>query len=468
MRVLNMQLRTWKPLVVLSVLVLAGSLSVAAVLAAAPSHIARVVSPVRASARPAAPNVNCVSNGSITDSDPGLSPRWTTGTSGSCAAGGGCVSTGAGFYHYDVYNYSNTTGSSICVTIALTGTGASQLQSAAYQNSFDPTTICTPNFLGRGDSAYSVTVPANTALIVEVNELVENTGTPKNYTLTVGGLPSCPASNTATPTATNTPTNTPTVANTATRTPSNTPTNTPVSANTATRTPTTNPVLTNTPTTTPNNTRTNTPAITRTPTATVPVSGSATATPTACAINFSDVQPSDYFYQAVLYLYCHGAISGYGDGTFRPFNLTTRGQLTKIVVLAEGWTIYTPPTPTFRDVPATDTFYQYIETAYSHSIISGYACGTGCLEFRPGNNVTRGQLCKIIVLAQGWEITPPSVATFRDVPVGDTFFGEIETAYSHGIISGYSCGTGCLEFRPGNNATRGQIAKIVYLAVTSP
>lgn len=72
------------------------------------------------------------------------------------------------------------------------------------------------------------------------------------------------------------------------------------------------------------------------------------------------------------------------------------------------------------------------------------------------------------VLAQRWEITPPSVATFRDVPVGDTFFGEIETAYSHGIISGYSCGAGCFEFRPGNNATRGQIAKIVYLAVTGP
>src|SRR5207247_4529443 len=98
----------------------------------------------------------------------------------------------------------------------------------------------------------------------------------------------------------------------------------------------------------------------------------------------------------------------------------------------------------------------------------GYSCGIGCLEFRPESNVTRAQLCKIIVLAEGWDITPPPVPTFRDVPKGDPFYGFIETAYSHGIISGYNCGRSCLEFRPGNNATRGQICKIVYLAVTGP
>jgi len=40
----------------------------------------------------------------------------------------------------------------------------------------------------------------------------------------------------------------------------------------------------------------------------------------------------------------------------------------------------------------------------------------------------------------------------------------VETAYEHGIISGYSDGT----FRPGNNATRGQIVKFVYCAIIAP
>ena len=140
-----------------------------------------------------------------------------------------------------------------------------------------------------------------------------------------------------------------------------------------------------------------------------------------------------------------------------------------MVVLAEGWAIVTPTgAPTFRDVPATHPFYTYIETAYDHRIISGYSCGSGCLEFRPFNNVTRGQLTKIIVVAQGWAITPTFRPTFQDVPAGDPFYGYIETAYAHQIISGYSCGTSCLEFHPGATATRGQIAKIVYNAVHFP
>src|SRR5204862_1746250 len=133
------------------------------------------------------------------------------------------------------------------------------------------------------------------------------------------------------------------------------------------------------------------------------VSATASATVTPCTMPFIDVLPTDYFYEAVRYLYCEGAISGYGT-VFLPYNNTTRGQLTKIVTLAEHWQIYTPPSPTFIDVPTDHPFYQYIETSYHQGIISGYSCGTGCLEFRPGNNVTRGQLCKIIVLAEQWGI----------------------------------------------------------------
>ena len=44
------------------------------------------------------------------------------------------------------------------------------------------------------------------------------------------------------------------------------------------------------------------------------------------------------------------------------------------------------------------------------------------------------------------------------------FYDYIETAYHHGIISGYADGT----FRPGNSATRGQICKIVYDALLNP
>ena len=177
-------------------------------------------------------------------------------------------------------------------------------------------------------------------------------------------------------------------------------------------------------------------------------------------MSFSDIFPTDYYYEAVRSLYCNGVISGYSDNTFRPFNPTTRGQLTKIVVLGFGIPLYMPPTPTFTDVPTTHTFYQYIETAAHEGLVSGYADGT----FRPQNDVTRGQLSKIVAEAAGWPLVNPPTPTFLDVPTTHTFYQYVETAYDRGIISGYADGT----FRPGNNATRGQISKIVYQAVIAP
>lgn len=234
-------------------------------------------------------------------------------------------------------------------------------------------------------------------------------------------------------------------------TPTSIPTRTPTPHSTAiaTHTPTQistvqapSPTLTAVPTNLPTSTATDQP----------------TNTPTVCAVAFFDVSSSDFFYPGVIHLACAGAISGYSDGTFRPYNDATRGQLSKIVVLAEGWPIDTTGAPHFSDVQVGSPFYDYVQTAYNHSIISGYADGT----FRSVANVTRGQLSKIVVTAEGWPIDLHGAPHFSDVQAGSAFYGYVETAYYRGIISGYSDGT----FRPGNNAIRGQIAKIVYGAVT--
>jgi hypothetical protein len=216
-------------------------------------------------------------------------------------------------------------------------------------------------------------------------------------------------------------------------------------------TPTVTPVFTAGATDTP--TRTATPSATTIPPTVSP-------TPTLCSISFfQDVHPSDYFYSAVQYLYCRGVVSGY-EYEFRPYNNTTRGQLCKIVVLGFDIPVNTDGGPHFSDVSQTDPFYAYIETAYNSNIVSGYGDDT----FRPANNVTRGQLSKIVVSAEGWPIQTEGGPHFSDVPISDPFYEFVETAYNREVISGYADGT----FRPGNPATRGQIAKIVYAAVTSP
>ncbi len=184
---------------------------------------------------------------------------------------------------------------------------------------------------------------------------------------------------------------------------------------------------------------------------------------------------SDYFYVPVQYLYCHGVISGYNDGTFRPYNNTTRSQMVKIVVLGFEKAIVTPAggAYTFTDVTPSNPFFSVVETAAADNIVSGYTCGMApagpCDSmhrpyFLPYNYVTRGQLSKIDVIAAGFALINPPTPHFSDVPRGSTFYTVIETAYCHGVISGYNDGT----FRPYNNAIRGQISKIVYLSITNP
>ncbi len=77
---------------------------------------------------------------------------------------------------------------------------------------------------------------------------------------------------------------------------------------------------------------------------------------------------------------------------------------------------------------------------------------------------TNLQVTKIVVLAEGWTLECPQQGHFSDVPHDNSFFCYIETAVSHGIINGYGDGT----FLPSNPAFRGQISKIVYLAITQP
>jgi hypothetical protein len=182
---------------------------------------------------------------------------------------------------------------------------------------------------------------------------------------------------------------------------------------------------------------------------------------TNLAGSFSDVPYGYYAYEQVYALGTNHVVNGYDDGTFRPNAATTRGQVAKMIVLATGWPINTTDGPHFTDVPVGSTFYDYIETAYQHGIIRGYSDGT----YRPGENVTRGQLMKIVAGAAGWKIDTTGGPHFTDVPVGSTFYDYIETAYNNGFIKGYDDGT----FHPGNNATRGQISKILYpLLVAMP
>ena len=164
------------------------------------------------------------------------------------------------------------------------------------------------------------------------------------------------------------------------------------------------------------------------------------------------------FYDYIRCLACRGIVGGYpcgGPGEpcpgqyFRPDNNVTRGQVSKIVSESAGFADAVPSTQqTFEDVPNGSTFWLWIERLAGRGIISGYPCGgpfEPCVApgnrpyFRPNNDVTRGQLSKIVSGAAGWTETPTG-QTFQDAPPGSTFYLYIERMASRGIISGYPCG----------------------------
>jgi hypothetical protein len=206
---------------------------------------------------------------------------------------------------------------------------------------------------------------------------------------------------------------------------------------------------------------------------------------------FTDVCPGDYFYEPTLALVDLGIIAGYNSSPpcttpahipcFKPYNNVTRGQTAKIVSLAAG---FNEPVSgqMFEDVPPSHTFYPYVQRLATRQIIGGYSCG-GPSEpcgpgnrpyFRPGNDVTRGQISKITAESFGFD-EAVSGQTFEDVTPGSTFYVYVERIASRGIINGYPCG-GQGEpcgpgsrpyFRPNNALIRAQTTKIVYLAMQS-
>ena len=112
----------------------------------------------------------------------------------------------------------------------------------------------------------------------------------------------------------------------------------------------------------------------------------------------------------------------------------------------------------FADVKTDSPYYQQINYLKQNNIAQGYQDGT----YGINNDISRAELIKIFVNAT----IPQSIISsclernaqnaFRDVPQNDPFANYICVSQEYGIVAGYSDGT----FRPNNNVTYGEAAKI--------
>lgn len=123
---------------------------------------------------------------------------------------------------------------------------------------------------------------------------------------------------------------------------------------------------------------------------------------TASAYAYSDVFIHDDYYGAVEKLGALGVINGYEDNTFRPGDLVTREQFSKMAVCAINRATDSLAmgsyTCKFSDVPDGHWSIPYINYISAKEIIKGYADGS----FGPGNNINYAEASTILCRLLGY------------------------------------------------------------------
>lgn len=309
--------------------------------------------------------------------------------------------------------------------------------------------------------------PAMTGTIMVVAATCP-TSTPTNTAISTAT-----ATYTPSPSATRTGTSTPvsTASSTATSTPSGTPTLQATATATYTFTPPPSQSASRTATNTPANTPTNIATLQTTSTAIVASPTSTPISPSSTPLLTPSLPPSAT--STVMATATSTIESGHTATLTNTPQIPPTSTATRTMVAGTGTptpaepTSTQLPTPTvcaiqFVDVPTGSTFYPFVRCLACMGIISGYEDAT----FRPENNITRGQAAKVLANAAGFtKAIPQTQQTFMDVPPGSTFWVFIERLAERGVISGYSCGADgepCpgAYFRPQNNMTREQLAKV--------
>ncbi len=157
----------------------------------------------------------------------------------------------------------------------------------------------------------------------------------------------------------------------------------------------------------------------------------------APAATFADVAAGQWYYGWVERLAALGVTVGHGDGTYRPHQPVTRGEMAVFVVRALELQPVEPVTGVFADVAAGAFYAGHAERLLAAGITDG--CATVPLRYCPGAAVTREEMASFV--ARAFElalvVVPPrpsvdgltlslelvvggmSQPLFVDAPVGD-------------------------------------------------
>lgn len=171
--------------------------------------------------------------------------------------------------------------------------------------------------------------------------------------------------------------------------------------------------------------------------------------------NFSDVPADHAFAAEIEWAAGEDIVEGYPDGSFRPTEVVTRGQMAAFLHRFDEATAKAACTEApFPDVPADHPFCSEIEWLADQGISVGYADGT----FRPAAPVLRQHAAALLEpYVQVDLLVSCAAAPFVDVPTSHLFCPEIEKLAGVGVVAGYPDGS----FRPTEVVTRQTAAALL-------
>lgn len=147
-----------------------------------------------------------------------------------------------------------------------------------------------------------------------------------------------------------------------------------------------------------------------------------------------------------------GIAAGFPDGTYRPDDDVSRGQMATF--LARGYRLPAATAPTFPDIRG-DTHEANIRAIAAAGITTGDARG----DYRPTDRVTRGQMAAFVARAEGLDLPADAAPLCRSD--SRSFAREIRAVVDAGIAGGKA--DGC--FDPDGPVTRGQMATFLVRAL---
>jgi len=172
---------------------------------------------------------------------------------------------------------------------------------------------------------------------------------------------------------------------------------------------------------------------------------------------FTDIDTSDWFYDAVETVTTNGLFNGVSEEVFAPHGTMTRAMFARALANLEGVDLPEVATSRFVDVPVSTWYAPAVEWAASVGLVNGVGNG----RFAPEDNITREQMALMLYNYIKWKEIPFSTGSettpFVDEDKISPWALEAVKAIQASSIIGGRPGN---MFDPSASATRAEAATI--------